>query len=131
MSFNLESIQSLSIPININAFLTPLPKRNTLHYLQLLDKPNSILTPSSNSKSIFLYNYTVTINLVLTLHKILSTTTKTKDINIAYHYTRSYLINNIFQLAYIFTKDNAADIMTKGLTNDLYSRFTQLLECFV
>ena len=56
---------------------------------------------------------------------------KTKYIHIAYHYTKSCLINNIIQLANVLTKGNTTDIMMKGLTNDLHSRFNQLLRYFV
>ena len=76
MSFNLESVQSLSTLRNNNASPTLLLKYNSLHYPHLLDKPNGTPTPSSNSISTFPYNYTVTINPVLTLRKIPSTTTK-------------------------------------------------------
>jgi len=47
-SFNLGSVLSPCTPRNNNASPTPLPKRNTLHYPRLLDKPNGILMPSSN-----------------------------------------------------------------------------------
>jgi len=75
-SFNLGSVLSPSTPRNNNISPTPLLKQNILHYPPLLDKPNRTLTPSSNSTSIFPCNYSVIINLVLTLRKTPSTITK-------------------------------------------------------
>ena len=82
-SFNSGSILPPGTPRNNNTSPTLLLKRNTLHYLQLLDKLNSTLMPSSNSISIFLCNYTVIINVILTLCKILFISTK-PNISILY-----------------------------------------------
>ena len=76
MSFNLESVLSLSIPRNYNASPTSLLKWNILYPPPLFGKTNGTLMPSRNLISILLYNYTIIINLVLTLHKTLSTITK-------------------------------------------------------
>ena len=95
MSFNSENVQSLSTSRNNNTSPNPLPKWNTLHYPPLFDKLNGTLTPLSNSTSIFLYNYTVIINLVLTLCKIRSTTTKS-SISISYITTSEAVSSTIY-----------------------------------
>ena len=82
-SFNSGSVLSPGTPRNNNASPTLLLKQNTLHYLRLLDKPNGILIPSSNSTSTFPCNCTTIINPVSTLHKTPSTTTK-PNISILY-----------------------------------------------
>ena len=121
MYFNSESIQFLCTSRNNNISPILLSKQNILHYPQLPNKLNSTSTYSSNSISIFLLqlycNNQSSIKFVhnpIYHHKI-------KHIDIVYYYTRSCLINNIFQLAYISTKDNTTDIIMKGLINDLYS----------
>jgi hypothetical protein len=66
-----------------------------------------------------------TINL--TENPILSQ--RTKHIDVHYHFTRERYHNGDFDLGYVPTANNAADLMTKGLTRELHSRFVTQLGC--
>ena len=48
---------------------------------------------------------------------------RTKHINIKHHFIRSMIQDGIVELVWVDTKDNIADIMTKALTKDLFTRF--------
>ena len=70
-----------------------------------------------------------TSSIDLSNHSIVSS--RSKHIDIHYHYVRECLLNHKFQLKYVETSSNLADIFTKALVADCQSKFTQLLVCKV
>ena len=51
---------------------------------------------------------------------------KTKHVDIKYHYVREKVIDTTIELQYCPTSDIIADILTKGLTYDKFSRLRAL-----
>ena len=53
--------------------------------------------------------------------------TRTKHIDVAYHFTREHLIRKSFTLSYVPSNDTTADFMTKGLNSVAQHGHTQRL----
>jgi hypothetical protein len=53
--------------------------------------------------------------------------TRTKYINVAYHFQRYYVKNGLIQLRYIPTSDMVADGLTKPLSRQKFAEFVTLL----
>ena len=51
---------------------------------------------------------------------------KTKHIDIKYHYVRKKVLDSTIELRYCPTSEMTADILTKGLTYDKFSRLREL-----
>jgi hypothetical protein len=54
---------------------------------------------------------------------------RTKHIDVKYHYTREQLLNNEFDLMYVSTTENLADICTKPLGRSLHHKFATTIRC--
>jgi len=52
---------------------------------------------------------------------------RSKHIDVHYHFSREHLLAKHFTLTYVSSKENIADIMTKGLDRELHQKFTQQL----
>ena len=52
---------------------------------------------------------------------------RSKHIDVHYHFSREHLLAKHFMLSYVSSKENIADIMTKGLDRELHQKFTQQL----
>jgi hypothetical protein len=51
---------------------------------------------------------------------------RTKHINCAYHHFRSHMANRSINIHAIDTQDQVADLWTKPLSADLFTKFTKL-----
>ena len=51
--------------------------------------------------------------------------TKTKHINIQYHFIQEYITNNTIQLSHISTKEQLADILTKVLSGPTFTNLVK------
>ena len=54
---------------------------------------------------------------------------RTKHIDVAYHYTREKLEEHQFELFYVASDQNLADICTKALAKPAHDRLRGLLAC--
>ena len=52
-----------------------------------------------------------------------------KHIDVAYHYTREKLEEHQFELFYVASDQNLADICTKALAKPAHDRLRELLTC--
>jgi len=74
-------------------------------------------------------NYDNTTAIDLSQHTIISQ--RMKHIDIHYHYVRECLLNNKFNIEYIESSNNTADIFTKALDAQKHSKFVKDLGCTV
>jgi hypothetical protein len=56
------------------------------------------------------------------LAKNASTTTRTKHIDIRYHFIREHVDNGKIKIKFVRSEDNTADIMTKNLSGELFHK---------
>ncbi|KAH0609220.1 uncharacterized protein H6S33_001448 [Morchella sextelata] len=54
---------------------------------------------------------------------------RSKHIDVHYHYTREQLEAGTFEILYVPTEDNVADIMTKGLPKPAHQKLSELIRC--
>ncbi|KAH0607014.1 uncharacterized protein H6S33_003002 [Morchella sextelata] len=54
---------------------------------------------------------------------------QSKHIDVHYHYTREQLEAGTFEILYVPTEDNVADIMTKGLPKPAHQKLSELIRC--
>lgn len=52
---------------------------------------------------------------------------RTKHIDVKYHFIREKFSNGFFDLQYVSTDDQVADILTKPLAKDKFTRFRSLM----
>ena len=56
---------------------------------------------------------------------------RTKHINVRYHYTRELVLNNTIKLVHLSTADMIADILTKALPTDQFTKLrNMILQCY-
>jgi hypothetical protein len=84
------------------------------HFEQNENKPRTIDMFADNQGAIY-------------LAKNPTNHSRTKHINIHYHYVRDLLREGKVTLSYVPTAENVADIMTKGLTKETHEKFTMEL----
>jgi hypothetical protein len=56
------------------------------------------------------------------LPKNASTMTRTKHIDIRYHFIREHIDNGMISIKFVRSEDNTADIMTKDLSGELFHK---------
>ena len=84
--------------------------RNVASEFPCFEVPDEIDVRCDNNSTIF-----VSENLV--------NNSRSKHIDIRYHYVRELIERKIIKLSHICTKLNIADIMTKPLTSDVFVKF--------
>ena len=71
-------------------------------------------------------SYPIEINVdnvgAIYLAKNASTTTRTKHIDIRYHFIREHVDNGKIRIKFVRSEDNTADIMTKNLSGELFHK---------
>ena len=70
-----------------------------------------------------------TSTIDLSHHSIVST--RSKHIDIHYHYVRKCVLNQKFTLEHVGTSENLADVFNKALDAEKHGKFTQSLGCTV
>jgi hypothetical protein len=71
-------------------------------------------------------SYPIEINVdnvgAIYLAKNASATTRTKHIDIQYHFIREHIDNGNISIKFVRSEDNTADIMTKNLSGELFHK---------
>ncbi len=53
-----------------------------------------------------------------------STSTRTKHVDVCYHFVREFIEDGFIKIVFVHTADNKADIFTKNGVGDLYNKHT-------